>query len=337
MMGKGNGGLERAGFDCHEALELSGCQVVSVIHSSSKLVDLYRRAGSTLTLKSLGAWDVFAAYRLKRKLRNNKFDVVIVHGNRAVFLAERLGHGAPIIAVCHTTNYNILKCLNSINGAIALTDHYYQVLVNAGYPPERIRVVPNLIRLLDEPDDPPPRDVPIIGSLGRLVPNKGFDVLLSACTKLKERGTAFQCIVHGLDNKGSVTPYESMRDHLGLNQNEFSFAGWTSEPHQFLREIDIFCMPSRREVQSIALLESLAAGRPIVCSNIPGFESIFKHGVEGYFVNIDDDEQLARILNVLLRDRALRLKMGRAARRRAYDFDINVVSRHMKIAVRELC
>ena len=209
-------------------------------------------------------------------------------------------------------------------------------MVNAGYPHERIRIVPNSVRLLDEPRDPPQRDVPIIGSLGRLVPNKGFDVLLSACAKLKERGIAFQCIVHGFDNKGSVAPYEIMRDRLGLNENEVSFPGWTAEPHQFLREIDIFCMPSRREVQSIALLESLAAGRPIVCTNIPGLGSVFEHGVEGYFVDIEDDEQLADVLCILLLDRALRLEMGRAARRRAYDFDVNVVSGQLKNALREL-
>ncbi len=46
MMGKGDGGLERVGADCHEALELSGARVVSVIHSSSKLLDLYRLVGS---------------------------------------------------------------------------------------------------------------------------------------------------------------------------------------------------------------------------------------------------------------------------------------------------
>ena len=230
-----------------------------------------------------------------------------------------------------------MKCLNLINGAIALTDHYYQVLVNAGYPRERIRIVPNSIRLLDEPGNPPQRDVPIIGSLGRLIPNKGFDVLLSACAKLKERGVAFQCIVHGADNKGSVAPYETMRDRLGLNKFEVSFAGWTDESQNFLREIDIFCMPSRREILSIALLESLAAGRPIVCTKIPGLESVFEHGVEGYFVDIEDDEQLAETLNILLLDRALRLEMGRAARRRAHNFDINVVSRQMKNALRELC
>ena len=341
MMGKGDGGLERAGADCHEALELSGARVVSVIHSSSKLLDLYRLAGSTITLTSLGPWDVFAAYLLRLKLlrrefRNTDFDAVVVHGNRAVFLARRLGLEAPVIAVCHTTNYNILKCLNLIDGAIVLTDHYHRVLVKAGTPPERIRIVPNSIRLSDEPGDPPARDVPIIGGLGRLVPNKGFDVLLSACAELKARGIAFRCIVHGVDTQGSVASHEKIRDQLGLDESEVSFAGWTDDPHRFLREIDIFCMPSRREVLSIALLESLAAGRPVVCTNVPGLEQVFAHGVEGYFVDIEDDRQLADMLGILLLDRALRIKMGRAARRRAHDFDINVVGRQLENAVREL-
>jgi glycosyltransferase involved in cell wall biosynthesis len=95
-------------------------------------------------------------------------------------------------------------------------------------------------------------------------------------------------------------------------------------------------MPSRREVLSIALLESLAAGRPIVCMKIPGLEEVFDQGVEGYFVDMEDDRQLADMLSLLLSDRALRLKMGRAARRRAHAFDINVVGGQLKNAVREL-
>jgi len=336
MMGKGRGGLERAGIDCHEALSRAGCEVVSVIHAASQLADAYRRAGTAIPLRSLGAWDVVAALRLRRKLRDRTFDAVVVHGNRALYLARRLGLDAPLIAVCHTTNYNILKTLDLIDGAIVLSRHYFDVLTRAGFPARRIREVSNSIRLGDEPGDPPDRDVPVIGGLGRLVPNKGFDVLLGALVLLKERSTAFRCVIHGVDDAGSVAAFEKMRGQLGLGAHEVAFPGWTAEPQAFLRSLDIFCLPSRREVQSIALLEALAAGRPIVCARIPGLEQVFTEGVEGIFVDIEDRVGLADALDALLRDRDKRLAMGRAARRRAHDFDVDAVGGRLRAALEEL-
>jgi len=336
MMGKGQGGLERAGADCHEALSLAGCEVVSVIHAAAQLTEVYQRAGETIGLRSLGAWDALAAFRLRRKLGNRTFDAVVVHGNRALYLAKRLGQKAPVIAVCHTTNYNILKALDLIDGAIVLTGHYFDVLTGAGFPAEQIRTVPNSIRLGDEPGDPPDRAVPVIGGLGRLVPNKGFDVLLKALALLKARGTAFRCVIQGVDEAGSVAHFENMRDQLGLGAEEAAFPGWTDQPQAFLRSVDIFCLPSRREVQSLALLEALAAGRPIVCTRVPGLEQVFTDGVEGQFVDIEDETGLAGVLGVLLHDRDRRLAMGRAARRRARDFDITAVGAQLRTALEDL-
>jgi len=336
MMGKGRGGLERAGIDCHEALAGAGCEVVSVIHAGSQLADAYRQAGAVVTLRSFGAWDAWAAFRLRRRLQGRTFDAVVVHGNRALFLAKRLGLKAPVIAVCHTTTYNILKTLDFIDGAIVLTQHYFDILTGAGFPAARVRTVPNSVRLGEEPGDPPEREVPVIGGLGRLVPNKGFDVLLGALGLLKARGIAFRCVVHGVDDAGGVTALENMRDQFGLSAEEVSFPGWTAEPQAFLRSVDIFCLPSRREVQSLALLEALAAGRPIVCTRVPGLEQVFTDGVEGIFVDIEDEAGLADALEALLRDRTRRLAMGRAARLRARDFDINAVGAQLRAALEDL-
>jgi glycosyltransferase involved in cell wall biosynthesis len=217
-----------------------------------------------------------------------------------------------------------------------LTGHYFDVLTQAGYPAARIRTVPNSIRLGDEPGDPPERDVPVIGGLGRLVPNKGFDVLLGALARLKAGGVRFRCIVHGVDDAGGTGGFEAMRDQLGFDADEVSFPGWTDEPQAFLRSLDIFCLPSRREVQSLALLEALAAGRPIVCTRVPGLEQVFTDGVEGVFVDIENQAGLADALDELLRDRGRRLAMGRAARRRARAFDIDAVGEKLRAALEEL-
>ena len=184
--------------------------------------------------------------------------------------------------------------------------------------------------------NPPERAIPIIGGLGRLVPNKGFDILMSACSKLKQRGVPFRCIIHGVDEGGSVAPFERMRDSFDLSSEDVAIPGWTDDPVAFLRSLDIFCMPSRKEVLSIALLEALAAGRPIVCSRTPGLEAILTDAVEGLFVNLGDDIGLADALETMLRNRDLRIRMGQAARLRAADFDISVIGPRLKNALIEL-
>ena len=118
-----------------------------------------------------------------------------------------------------------------------------------------------------------------------------------------------------------------MRNRLGLTERDVTFPGWTTNPAEFLRSVDIFCMPSRREVLSIALLEALAAGCPIVCTRVPGLESAFDDGIEGLFVDIESAEQLSDSLKYLLLNKNVRKKMGKAARARSNSFDIEPVSK----------
>lgn len=336
MMGKKRGGLENAALDAYEALTLAGCEVTTLLHSSAEMRGRFPAKAVVIPFSTPGAWDPTASFRLKHLLRHQRFDVVLAHGNRAAKLATVLRPSAPLVLVCHTTNYSATERIKQIDGALVLTNHYRDVMLQAGCPPEKLRLVPNAVRLGPEPGDPPAREVPLIGGLGRLVPNKGFDILLEALVVLKQRETAFSCIIHGVDDVGSTASFEAMRDRLGLNAAEVAFPGWTKTPHDFLRSLDIFTMPSRREVLSIALLEALAAGRPIVCARVPGLEDVFIEGNEGFFVDIGDVEGLATALETLLNNAKLRQQMGHAARERARRFDIAAIGLEMRNALESL-
>jgi|GEM_PF-5611698 len=336
MMGKKRGGLENAALDAYEALTLAGCEVTTLLHSSAEMREKFPASADVMTFSTPGLWDPTADFRLKRILDGTRFDVILAHGNRAAKLAITLRKKAPLVLVCHTTNYSSTEMIEQIDGAIVLTNHYRDVMLKAGCPPAKLRLVPNAVRLGPEPGDPPQRKIPLIGGLGRLVPNKGFDILLEALAILKRRGTAFSCIIHGVDDNGRTESFEAMRDRLGLDANEVAFPGWTKTPHDFLRSLDIFAMPSRREVLSIALLEALAAGRPIVCAQVPGLEDVFSEGNEGFFVDIGDVEGLATALESLLNNAKLRGQMGHAARERARRFDIATIGLEMRNALESL-
>jgi len=336
MMGKGPGGLERAVVRFHEALVAAGCSVTSLVQPNAAVRKEFAEAADVVTFADLFAFDPSARWRLAVALKGRTFNVILAHGNHAIRLARTLREHAPLVAVCHTTNFNVARRLADIDGALTLTGAYRQALIVSGFPAERIRQAPNAIALGPPPGPPPPRETPLIGGLGRLVEDKGFDLLLEAAALLKTRGVRFEIVVHGVDERGGVASMEALRDRLGLARDQVSFPGWTASPDAFLRSLDVFCLPSRRETLSLALLEALAAGRPIVAARLKGLEEVVEDGLEALTFEVGDVAGLAAALERLIGDPALRLTMGQAARARAASFDLSVVGALYRQALVEL-
>lgn len=336
MMSAKRGGLERAALDAHEGLSLAGAAVTSVLPPRSWIVENWKPGLAHVTLQSFGGWDPLAQWKLKRLAAQQHADVILCHGNRAIATAQGARVHAPVIAVCHTTNYSILKKLDAIDGAVVLTPHYRDKLRDARYPEARIRLVPNAIRLGPEPPAPFASPRVTIGALGRIAPNKGFDVLVAACRKLADAGVDVRCVIGGVDLDGKVDSLARLRDEAGLSAAQIELPGWISDPAAFLRSLDIFVMSSRREVLSIALLEALESGRPIVCTRVPGLDSVFDDGVEGLFVDIEDVQGLADAIATLVNDRPRALAMASAARTRARQYDLPVIGARLRQALAEL-
>jgi glycosyltransferase involved in cell wall biosynthesis len=336
MMSTKRGGLERAALDAHEGLSLAGATVVSVLPPRSWIIENWKPGLARVTLQSFGGWDPLAQWKLKRLAMQERADLILCHGNRAIATAQAARSDAPLVPVCHTTNYSILKKLEEIDGAIVLTPHYRDKLLEAGYPQSRIRLVPNAIRLGPEPPAPFATERVTIGALGRIAPNKGFDVLVAACRKLADAGIDVRCVIGGVDLDGKVDSLAALRDEAGLSSSQVELPGWISDPAAFLRSLDIFVMSSRREVLSIALLEALESGRPIVCTRVPGLDSVFDDGVEGLFVDIEDAQGLADAIATLVKDRPRALAMAAAARARAREYDLPVIGGRLREALAEL-
>jgi phosphatidylinositol alpha-mannosyltransferase len=92
----------------------------------------------------------------------------------------------------------------------------------------------------------------------------------------------------------------------------------------------IFCAPNTgNESQGIILLEAMAAGRPVVASNIDGFAGVITHGVEGLLVRPKDSDTLAEALLDLVEDPGLRRDLGTKASERAQHFSWDRVSQRV--------
>lgn len=98
---------------------------------------------------------------------------------------------------------------------------------------------------------------------------------------------------------------------------------------QVLQETDIFVLVSRREGLPRSLMEAMAAGKPVVASNVRGNRELVDHGRTGFLVELGDVEGLAGYLELLARDENLRLALGRAGREKIGDYSLDKVLAEM--------
>ena len=151
--------------------------------------------------------------------------------------------------------------------------------------------------------------------VSRLEKRKGITYLIKAYKKVKEEFPQSRLIIVG---PGNISRYQNWCNELNLK--DVVFAGFISAEDllRYYHTADIFCAPATgQESFGIVLLEAMAAGKPIVASNIPGFAAVLAHNVEGLLVPPKDEEALANTLLSLLKDQDLRQQMGSAGRSKA--------------------
>lgn len=160
-------------------------------------------------------------------------------------------------------------------------------------------------------------------AVGRLISQKGYDVLLPALARLA-RETDFECLILG---RGPLqVALQQQRESLGLTQH-VTFYGWDDNPFAAIREADIFLLPSRWEGFGNVLLEAMALGRPIVAADCPGSPKwLLKNNQCGFLFENENSDSLYEAIAPLARDPSLRAEYGRRAARRAEDFSVEAMA-----------
>lgn len=154
-------------------------------------------------------------------------------------------------------------------------------------------------------------DVPLVGSMSTLGPQKGVPTLLDAAALLRERGVAFRLLIVG---EGDMRPQlEAQTARLGL-QDCVTFAGWRPDAATaLLPTFDIFVQSSYWEAMSVVILEAMAAGKPIVATTVGENPLVLADNRTALLVPPRDAEALATGLATAIRDAALRRRLGTAA------------------------
>ena len=194
-----------------------------------------------------------------------------------------------------------------------------QIVGDLRVPADRVHVVPNGVDVPATPSGPAGHPVPRIGAFGRLTGQKGFDLLLTAVRQLVDEGVELDVVIGGAGREEAAL--RAAADGLPV-----TFPGFVEDAYAFLRDVDLFCLSSRREALPLVLLEAMAAGLPCVTTAVGDVRTAV--GEDAVVVPVEDPGALATALRDLLADPGRREELGIRARRRAVrDFDAGLMAR----------
>jgi phosphatidylinositol alpha-mannosyltransferase len=171
--------------------------------------------------------------------------------------------------------------------------------------------------------------------VGRFEERKGLIHLLKAYQRLRKRHVDARLLVVGAGPK--LREYRRFVGLRGIRDVEFLGRVSDEEKARYFASADIFCAPATgQESFGIVLLEAMAAGVPIVASDIHGYKNVVQRGAQGLLVEPRKPRALAAALYTLALDPDLRDRMGEAGRARAPEYSWDRVTEQVVAFYREV-
>jgi phosphatidylinositol alpha-mannosyltransferase len=313
------------------------------------------RVGTSLLVPFQGAFvDLTLGPTLRRDLarvwRERPFDLVHVHQPLTPTLPLLTGETstAPVVGTFHAAGDGsrlfrffrrpLEEHWNRLAGRIAVSQPARSFVHR--YFPGDYRIIPNGVDVTRFHPDVPPLPALLDGRLnvlfvGRLDPRKGLPVLLDAFPAVRRAVPEARLVVVGDSYLRGV-----LERRLGARDRaHVLFAGSVpaAELPRWYASAHLVVSPAlRNESFGIVLLEAMAAGRPVVASDIPGYRSVIETDDDGALVAPGDTAALARTIAGLLRDPARRLALAARGRARAESFGWDRVAARLEAYYREV-
>ena len=171
---------------------------------------------------------------------------------------------------------------------------------------------------------------PNILFMGRMEDRKGFRHLMRAFPLIKQAIPDARLIIAGAFTDRQKAPFVRYARTHKLKGMHFIGYVEPAELPRYYRTATVFCAPSTGfESFGIVLLEAMAAGVPIVASNIAGYCTVLDDGIQGTLVPPGDAHAIARAIVDLLRDPARRARMSQAGLRTAAQYDWDLIAQRV--------
>ncbi|MCK5012756.1 MAG: glycosyltransferase [Candidatus Omnitrophica bacterium] len=334
------GGAERLLLNTVRALDQQQFEPIVVSLVGGGLIPEFQKSGiRTVNIKMSRLWPLPGAWRLFRFLRAEKPGIVHTHLIHADFFGRVLGRlsGVPInITTLHMVEdarrkfpyLAINRFAVRFNTAlIAVSDSIKKEIVALErIDPEMVTVIRNAARDWDRVPAGKARDLRVrfgikpdallLGIVSRLeVPRKGHHVLFKALARLISRYPELHCVVIGDGAENEKEKLHAQVRELGVAEH-VTFTGTQNNISEWLAAIDIFVLPSLLEGFPMAIIEAMAAARPIIATRVGGVGELIGHKREGWLIEPGEVSGLAEAIEVLALDPDLRCRLGQVARQR---------------------
>lgn len=335
----GPGGAETVFIELATNLSRDKYHSVIVVRGKGWIYDeLCRRGESPIVLESKGSFNWRYLQSLIRLIRRERVDLIQSHllgSNVYCALAGLITH-TPVVASFHgAVDIGIDERLQALkfhalnmgaNSIVAVSNNLRENIVRrTALRSNRTTVVYNGINSASFtlPASTALRnrmgwhaDDIIIGSLGNIRTAKAYDVLLRAAALLKNRKINFRFIIAGQGQGELYDNLLQMKDELGLANSVF-FLGFQDDPAEFLSNLDLFLLSSTSEGFSIATIQAMAAGLPVIVTRSGGPEEIVSHAETGWLVPPGSADAIAHAILKLSADHALRAELALKGRQHA--------------------
>ena len=266
---------------------------------------------------------------IRKMCRSRGVSIVHTHGYRSDIVGGHAGHeaGVPIVTTVHgftgggwkNRGYERLQrfAFRRFDAVVAVSRPQADQLRASGVPSQRIHIVPNALAAHPAPLDRHearrvlglPAQGLVAGWVGRVSREKGIDVFIDAVASLQDR--VIQAAIVG---DGPERSTESARAE-SIAPSRFLWLGAVPDASRYFAAFDLFVMSSRTEGLPMVMLEAMAAGTPIVATNVGGIPDLISPG-EGVLVPPEDPGALAGAIRATLDDHEGATARARAAQLR---------------------
>jgi glycosyltransferase involved in cell wall biosynthesis len=253
-----------------------------------------------------GFFDWRTKFAFRKQISEFKPTVVLSWMNRATGACPR----GDFVHAARLGGYYNLKYYRHCHHLIGNTRGIVSYLEQEGWPPERVHYLPNFVAVekaapVSRESLQTPADAPLALALGRLHPNKGFDILIAAMEKLPR----FHLWLAG--EGGERAELEAQAKRQGVSER-VHFLGWRQDVPALLAAADMFVCSSRHEPLGNVVIEAWAAGKPVVAAASPGPAELIRDGQTGLLVPGEDADALAAAMAKMFESRALRDQLAMA-------------------------
>lgn len=271
-----------------------------------------------------GKIDPFTLCKLVLLIKKRGVQIINTHLTTASWQGTLAGKitKTPVVAVVHATDRKTF--FQWADHLVAVSGGVEEFLVEQGVPSSKIERLYCGLDLRDVDAVAPvtsqeakrrlglPEDALTVGIAASLIGRKGHRYLLDALKILEGRGVTAHAIFAGEGDQEEALRAQVQALQLG---DRVHFLGFRRDVHQVIAAMDVFTLPSEKEGLSIAVMEAMAIGRPVVATRISGMDEVVRDGENGLLVAPCSAPELAQALECLLRDPAKRQQFAANGKR----------------------